>query len=75
MQRVGSVSRTAQNLAIVHCEDEDHPDIGTAVVDESLSRVGRVVDVFGPVDRPYVAVATDRGVRLAELVGQKLYTR
>lgn len=75
MQRVGTVSRTAQNLAIVHCEDDSHPDIGTTVIDESLSQVGRVVDVFGPVERPYVAVATDRGVRLAELVGQKLYAR
>jgi RNA-binding protein len=75
MQRVGTVSRTAQNLAIVHCEDDAHPDIGATVIDESLSQVGRVVDVFGPVDRPYVAVATDRGVRLAELVGQKLYAR
>lgn len=75
MQRVGTVSRTAQNLAIVHCEDDNHPDIGTAVIDESLSRVGRIVDVFGPVERPYVAVATDRDIRLAELVGQKLYAR
>jgi RNA-binding protein len=75
MQRVGTVSRTAQNLAIVHCTDDGHPDIGTTVIDESLSQVGRVVDVFGPVEQPYVAVATDRGVRLAELVGQKLYAR
>lgn len=75
MQRVGTVSRTAQNLAIVHCGDDEHPDIGTAVIDESLSRVGRIVDVFGPVDRPYVAIAPDSGVRLAELVGQKLYAR
>lgn len=75
MQRVGKVSRTAQNLAIVRCADETHPDIGTAVVDESLSRVGRVVDVFGPVEQPYLAIATDRGVRLPDLLGQKLYAR
>lgn len=75
MQRVGTVSKTAQNLAIVHCDDESHPDIGTTVVDESLSRVGRVVDVFGPVDQPYVAIATDSGVLLTDLLGQKLYAR
>ncbi|SDM15045.1 RNA-binding protein [Halogranum gelatinilyticum] len=75
MQRVGTVSKTAQNLAIIHCDGEDHPDIGTSVVDESLSRVGRVVDVFGPVSQPYVAVATDSGVLLTDLLGQKLYAR
>lgn len=75
MQRVGTVSKTAQNLAIVHCADENHPDIGTSVVDESLSRVGRVVDVFGPVSQPYVAIATDSGVLLTDLLGQKLYAR
>ncbi len=75
MDRVGTVSRTAQGLAVVRCPDETHPNIGTSVVDEELSTVGRVVDVFGPVSRPYVAVSpTDRS-RLADLVGAKLYTR
>lgn len=75
MQRVGTVSRTAQNLAIVRCEGDEHPDIGTMVIDESLSTVGRVVDVFGPVSRPYVAISASDSVRLPELVGQKLYAR
>lgn len=75
MDRVGTVSRTAQGLAVVRCPDDTHPDIGTAVVDEELSTVGRIVDVFGPVSQPYVAVSpTDRS-RLADLVGAKLYAR
>ncbi|MFB6155312.1 MAG: H/ACA ribonucleoprotein complex subunit GAR1 [Haloferacaceae archaeon] len=75
MRRIGTVSRTAQGLAVVRCEDERYPDIGTEVVDESLSTAGRVVDVFGPVERPYVAVSPESGVTLASLVGQKLYAR
>jgi RNA-binding protein len=75
MRRIGTVSRTAQGLAVVRCDDETRPDIGTEVVDESLSTVGRVVDVFGPVDRPYVAVSPGRGTALAALVGEKLYAR
>ena len=75
MERVGTVSRTAQGLAVIRCDDADHPDIGTPVVDESLNSVGRVVDVFGPVSQPYVAVSpTDRS-RLAGMVGTKLYAR
>jgi RNA-binding protein len=76
MRRLGTVTRTAQGLAIVRCEEDDEaPDIGTAAVDESLSEVGRVVDVFGPVSRPYLAVSPADHVRLPDLLGTKLYAR
>jgi RNA-binding protein len=74
MKRVGTVSRVAQGVAIVRLDD-DPPEIGTAVLDDSLSTVGRIVDVFGPVDRPYVAVSPAGGVTPASLVGSKLYAR
>jgi RNA-binding protein len=54
---------------------DDVPPIGTAAVDESLSEVGRIVDVFGPVDRPYLAVSPVDHVRLPDLLGTKLYAR
>jgi RNA-binding protein len=73
-QRVGEVVRAAQGLAVVRCPGEDHPPIGREVVDESLTTVGRVVDVFGPVGRPYVAVTADDG-EPATLVGRRLYAR
>lgn len=75
MERVGTVARTAQGLAIARCPDSDHPEIGQIVVDESLDTVGRVVDVFGPVSRPYVAVSPSNRDGLTALVGQKLYAR
>jgi RNA-binding protein len=75
MKRIGEVVRTAQNLAVIRCPDDDHPDFGMDVVDENLAEIGRVVDVFGPVDRPYVAVSPDDGVRLPTLLGQPLYAR
>ena len=82
MRRVGSVVRTAQGLAVLRTDDTDDDDsdtyrneIGTMVLDDSLEEVGRVVDVFGPVDRPYVAVTPDDGVHLPSLMGATLYTR
>jgi RNA-binding protein len=75
MRRVGEVVRTAQGLAVVRCPDERVPDIGSDVVDEDLDAVGSVVDVFGPVGRPYVAVSPGEGVHLPRLVGRKLYQR
>lgn len=89
MRRVGSVVRTAQGLAVLRTDDTDDGDtggrddssdeirheIGTMVLDDSLEEVGRVVDVFGPVDRPYLAVTPDSGVHLPSLVGSTLYAR
>ena len=90
MRRVGSVVRTAQGLAVLRADDADdggggssgvaHDDavreeIGTPVLDDSLEEVGRVVDVFGPVDRPYLAVTPDDDVHLPSLVGSTLYAR
>jgi RNA-binding protein len=75
MKRVGEVVRTAQGLAVLRCPDDDHPDLGTAVVNQDLQSVGRVVDVFGPVERPYVAVSPKGTVDLPLLLGTKLYAR
>lgn len=75
MKRVGEVVRIAQGLAIVRCPDDDHPRLGVEVVDQNLDAVGRVVDVFGPVERPYLAVSPDDDVTPALLVGEKLYAR
>lgn len=75
MNRVGEVVRVAQHLAIVRSPDDSHPDFGTTVVDENLDELGRVVDVFGPVDRPYVAISPDDDVRLPTLLGEVLYAR
>lgn len=75
MQAAGTVVKTAQGLAIVRCPGEEHPDIGAATVDERLDDAGRVVDVFGPVARPYLAVTPAEGRRLTDLLGEKLYVR
>lgn len=75
MKRIGEVVRTAQGLAVVRCPGDDYPDVGEHVVDQDLDDVGQVVDVFGPVDRPYVAVSPEEGVVLPNLLGKKLYAR
>ncbi|MDF9746709.1 H/ACA ribonucleoprotein complex subunit GAR1 [Natrinema salsiterrestre] len=86
MHRVGTVVRTAQGLAILRADEVDggesataidghRDDIGTMVIDDDLEAVGRVVDVFGPVSRPYLAVTPDDAVHLPSLVGSTLYAR
>lgn len=74
MKRLGTVARTAQGLVVVRAADDELPDIGTPVIDDSLADVGTVVDVFGPVEQPYVAVSPDAEPRAA-LLGQPVYVR
>jgi len=75
MKRVGEVVRIAQGVAVVRCPDEEHPGVGSEVVTDDLAAAGSVVDVFGPVDRPYVAVTPADDVRLPSLIGQRLYAQ
>ncbi|MDS0281522.1 H/ACA ribonucleoprotein complex subunit GAR1 [Haloarcula onubensis] len=75
MRRVGSVERLAQGLAVVRATDEGYADIGSTLVDEELTSVGEVVDVFGPVERPYMAVSPASGVHIPALLGSPLYAR
>lgn len=75
MQRIGTVDRTAQGLAVVSVDSDELPEIGLMVINESLSTVGRIVDVFGPVESPYVAITPTSGTSLTDLVGTKLYAR
>jgi len=78
LRRLGAVRQIAQGLVIVRSPpdaDGDPPDIGTTVVDESLGTVGRVVDAFGPVDRPYLALDPAGGSDPAGHLGEAVYVR
>lgn len=75
MERAGEVRAIAQSVAVVRTPGESHPDIGTNLLDESLDSVGRVVDVFGPIERPYLAVSPAEDVHPPSLVGRALYYR
>ena len=75
MKRIGEVVRTAQGLAILRSPDESYPRLGTELVDSNLDTVGQVVDIFGPVEEPYVALSPASGVDLPLLLGEKLYAR
>jgi len=74
MKRLGSVVRATQGIAVVQSDDESYPDLGTSVVDEQLESIGTVVDVFGPVEAPYLAISP-KDVQLVSLVGKPLYAR
>ena len=75
MRRAGTVVRAVGGLAVARSPGGGHPAIGATLVDEALEAVGRVVDVMGPVERPYVVVKPAAGRSPAALLDAKLYER
>jgi RNA-binding protein len=49
------------------------PRTNSWVVDQKRNRVGKVFDIFGPINHPYIIVRPNRGVDAAAHVGKKLY--
>jgi RNA-binding protein len=80
MRRIGTVVRTPGGLAVarmaVDRPDEDElPAAGTELVDEHLEGVGRVLEVMGPLERPYVVVSPADDRTGPALVGTTCYAR
>ncbi|MFA5366097.1 MAG: Gar1/Naf1 family protein [Candidatus Bathyarchaeia archaeon] len=55
MQRLGKVLNVTPSSSLI-IKTENPPKIGSEVVDESLSVVGRVFDIIGPVSSPYTVI-------------------
>ncbi len=51
------------------------PEENDRVYDRKGSEVGRVVDIFGNVERPYVSISANRLIRREQLGGLELYVR
>ena len=81
MKRLGTALHAVQNKLIVQTEqiagrtesNTEIPRVGSWAVDQKRTRVGRILDIFGPVNHPYIIVRPNRGVDAAAHVGKKLY--
>lgn len=72
MKRLGSVlHKSSQGKLIVRVDFA--PTLSSVVVSSNLDRVGKVFDVFGPIDKPYVSVKLFKGIKSEQLVGKNLY--
>jgi RNA-binding protein len=78
LKRLGTALHAVQNKLIVQIEEvvgneTSIPRTNSWVVDQKRTRVGKVFDIFGPINHPYVVVRPNRGVDAAAHVGKKLY--
>ncbi len=75
MRRIGEVARITAGTVVLRSPDDGYPAIGTDVIDERLDRVGQVVDVMGPTERPYLVVTPESEAPSAALLNEPMYVR
>lgn len=51
------------------------PSIGSRVLDESNSIVGEIIDVFGPVETPFVSIKPVKGASPSEIIKKTLFIK
>ena len=73
MKRIGEVKTITGSIAVVQGEDQTRPKIGIKVIDEKLEKVGHIVDIIGPVSRPYIVIKIRGGVK--DILKKRLYSR
>ena len=78
MKRLGTALHVVQNKLILQSEqivgsETNIPRTNSWVVDQKRTRVGKVFDIFGPINHPYIIVRPNRGVDAADHVGKNLY--
>jgi RNA-binding protein len=74
LRRLGKVLHISKRGSIILQTDKT-PSVGgrSVVLDKKAQEVGIIIDVFGPVKTPYVAVRPKRKTDPHKLVGQMLY--
>jgi len=78
VKRLGTTLHTVQKKLIVRGEPAQGsqtmlPGINSPVIDQKRARIGKVLEIFGPVKQPYFVVRPNRGVDASAQVGKKLY--
>jgi len=78
LRRLGTALHVVAKRLIVRAAKTDGseasiPRINSWVVDQKRIKVGKVFDIFGPIEHPYIIVRPNRGVDAAAHVGKKLY--
>ena len=74
MQCLGMVSHLdSKNRAIIVSKKKVAKN--TKIFDSESNLVGRVVDIFGPVSEPYLAISAKKGIRITKIVGREVYRK
>jgi RNA-binding protein len=74
VRKLGKVLHVSnRGSLIVRAEKTPPSGEHAVVVDKSAEKIGSIIDVFGPVKTPYVAVRPLKGTSSEKYLGQNLY--
>ena len=74
MKCLGKVAHLdSKNRSIVITKNKVEKN--TKIFDSESNLVGRVVNIFGPVSEPYLAISAKKGLRITKLVGREVYRK
>ena len=72
MRSLGSVlHRSGKRLLLIQCDPSKLPRLYSDVLDRRLRAVGKVVDIFGNIQKPYACVLCYGGCGIE--VGEKVF--
>ena len=74
MKCLGKVTHLdSKNRAIIIAKNKVSKN--TKIYDSENNLVGRVVDIFGPVNEPYLAISAKKGMRITRIIGREVYKK
>ena len=71
MKRLGTILHTIDNLLIVRADKTlKTGDLfeNSTVITKNMKKIGRIKEIFGPVNTPYISIKIFRETRGSELV-------
>ena len=74
MRKIGIVLHMASSGRLILQGNVVHP-LNTSVVTQSGEYIGKIVDVFGSVNKPYIAITKDKLRDASNLIGVPLFIR
>jgi RNA-binding protein len=74
LQRLGRITNVSPSGNAIVKATENTPQIGSEVVDENLTAIGRIFDIIGPVSAPYAVIKPSNKVKEpAKLLNKPVY--
>lgn len=80
MKRLGTVLHNIGNQNLIvrgEVSKGEKPRINSFVMDKSVKNIGKILNYFGPVEKPYYVVRLNKGIKLEarHYITERLYVQ
>ncbi len=74
MKRLGTVLHTVDNLLIIRADKTFQTDVlfaNSMVITKSMKKLGKIKELFGPVNAPYISIKLFKEIKDVEIMNLK----